>query len=175
MTNINEQTLIKKQLYFLNLEHKTEKIGEAFIDDFKWLAEKYVEEKFQSKLNFSTRSKLDVQEDLNNPNEYYLFDNNSLYKKESVQFKGYLWNSSSNIMKKIGKFIIIETPLIETPFIEVNNIDNKDKVQEINKLDSKPSDIKDKKDFVNWQHKMIQRHIVARQKRSDLKRIHKKR
>ena len=139
MTSTNEQTLIKKQLFFLNLEQKTEKIGEIFDSDLKCVAEKYVKDKFQSKLHFCDKKKLEVQEDKNCPNEYYLFNNNSLYRKELLELKGYLWNSSASTMKKIGKFVIID---VEVPIMQIHvqndchepnqNLDTKDH-EKINK------------------------------------------
>lgn len=103
---------VQKYLYFLNCDQKTEKIGEIFISDFNNLAETYIKEKFNSKLNITDKKKTEIQNDINSPNEYYLFSNNSLYKKETEESKGYLWNSATYMMKKVGKFIVID---IEIP------------------------------------------------------------
>ncbi|ARF08634.1 hypothetical protein Catovirus_1_684 [Catovirus CTV1] len=111
MTSMVGTEKIQEQLYFLDINQKTIKLGELTSDNFSHLVEAFVQEKFNSKLNMVKKTKIDIQNDKTFLGEYYLFENKSLYKKEIAESKGYLWNSATPIMKKIGKFVTISVTL----------------------------------------------------------------
>ena len=139
--NPTEIELIQKQLYLLNHNQFAEKIGENFVDrgDLNHIVEKYIKEKFNSKLNFTSKKKDEIQNDPNYPTEYYLFENNSLYIKESIELKGYLWNSAMYKMTKIGKILFIEIenalhePTAQVHQPDATNDNDKDKQTNPNK------------------------------------------
>jgi len=157
----------QNQLYFLHSNQNTEKVGEPFVDDFNHVAKKFVEDRFNSKLTFTDKSKIDIQNDINYDNQYILFSNNSLYKKESVELKGYLWNSSSVVLNKIGKFIVIsstETDPIDN--IETTNQSisiNKENIKQNKNLFSKI----DKKNNPKKQKRIVQNNPVIMQCRKN--------
>lgn len=189
---------VHKYLYFLDNNQKTEFIDNITnINDYNELLHKFVKNKFNIVLNITKNiTKINVLENNNiNFNESYLFSNNSLYKKEKIDNLGYLWNSFTFKMTKLGKFITIDVniPILNLS-LKVDNFNNNNeldnnKVNELNEnkindvIDNKVNELNNndldnnkinKLDDKRKNYKIVEQHLLnileKRQKQKELNR-----